>query len=165
MTKPSFTHYFYAADGHLKLWLGGCTVVSAITGGYIEYNKLSPLLTWVVLAESLFFIAVFAGLGYLLALIPATFVFGPMYYSRGLKNGEPFQSGDTVHILVGPYKDSIAIVYKATDQYPEAGWHRIYVRLGEMAKKDGQDVFSSTEILRISPKNGAAKNGAKDQYE
>jgi len=72
-----------------------------------------------------------------------------LYYERAIKNGEPFRKGDTVHILVGSYRDRTARVVSACDVYPYAGGHFVTVDLGERVEV-GQNVFESTEIMRIS---------------
>lgn len=95
---------------------------------------------WILLA---------ALLGLFVGLLVGWPIIGPLYYDRSRKNGEPFQRGDMVQILVGPYSDRIAPVTDAFDIASFAGGHRVRVDLGADAKGCG-NVFRSHQVLRIS---------------
>lgn len=59
-------------------------------------------------------------------------------------NGAPFHVGDTVHILVGPYRGREVRVY---DVWPTRG--QVRVELGEYEEKEIKDVFGWYEICSI----------------
>jgi hypothetical protein len=89
-------------------------------------------------------------LGYFAAILLGWFVLGPLYYDRSVQNGEPFHEGESVHILVGPYRGRIARVSKAWDVAPWAGAHRVQVDLGATEREQGQDVFRSYQVCRVA---------------
>ena len=74
---------------------------------------------------------------------------GPLYHDRSVKNGEPFEVGDSVQILHGPHRDSIVPVIAIVDIGTFAGGHRVRVDLGGPEEED--EVFHSKDILRVSP--------------
>jgi hypothetical protein len=58
-------------------------------------------------------------------------------------NGAPFQVGDSVQILIGPYRDRVVRVYEI---WPSRG--QVRVELGEQAEKSVKDVFWNFEVCR-----------------
>jgi hypothetical protein len=67
----------------------------------------------------------------------------------GKVNGSPFDDGDWVRILIGPYRDLFACVYDA-DVWRGRG--QLRVRLGEEAGRGCADVFSIIQVRREDPK-------------
>ncbi|QEG33595.1 hypothetical protein [Bythopirellula goksoeyrii] len=149
MKKPSPIHYFVANEWPSKLWL------MVIPLGFVLWVVRScwPLLLrpsgW---PDPLLFIGcclLAALLGYFVGILIGWPILGPFYYSRSLKNGEPFQQGEMVHVLVGPFRDRVVRVLDSFDIAPWAGAHRIRVDLGTETKDD-ENIFSSIQILRVS---------------
>ena len=149
--KATKIHYFFAQGWLEKIWLIVFSSTFVIYGTFGEWGFIFSPTTWV---EMLFFLGgvfLYALLGYFVGIIAGWPIIGPIYYNRSLKNGEPFHKGETVQILVGPYRDSIVSVIKAWDAAEYAGGHRIHVDLGSELE-DNEIIFTSTEILRVSPK-------------
>lgn len=140
---PSRAQYFFARPWLSNAWLIAvplvCIVIAVRAAGTIsetfsEWSLLLPFFGVVSLA---------AFLGYFLALLLGWFVFGPLYYARGLKNGAPFHEGDLVRVLVGPHRDRVVRVYEVWESRDE-----VRVELGEQERKDVTDVFSPYQICR-----------------
>jgi hypothetical protein len=80
--------------------------------------------------------------GWLASIIPAWFVFGPMLYSQGIENGGPFVPGDTVRIIAGKHRGTVARVYRT-------GQHEtVRVELGGAEREQYTDFFSAYELVR-----------------
>jgi len=149
MKKPNPIHYFIANE-----WPSKVLVVAFPAGVVIWVGQLCwPLIrhptSWIDPFQFIGCCLLAALFGYF-ACIPFGWVLlGPMYYSRSLRNGEPFQHGDMVQILVGPFRDRIVRVLNSFDIAEWAGAHRIRVDLGTETKGD-ENVFQSIQILRVA---------------
>jgi hypothetical protein len=153
--KASRIHYFFAEDWPVKIWLTAVLVLFVLGSAFIFWPLLVSPTRWT--DPFLFFGCVLLAvpLGWLVASLIGWFVIGPLYYDRGLKNGEPFHQGDTVQILTGPHRDRVVWVVNAFE-------HAVHVDLGE-ASEDGEDVFASIEVLRVSSELSENDNGWKLQ--
>ena len=60
-------------------------------------------------------------------------------------NGGPFKTGDTVQILVGPYRHRTSQVY---EEWRER--EQVKVDLGETAKEKVEDIFSHNELVKAN---------------
>ena len=147
--KPARIHYFIAQQWPTKIWLTAIPSAFVVGAAYSSWEFLVSPIGWTDRLLFLGFSLVVAILGYLIGFVVGWPLLGPMYYDRSLKNGEPFHEGDMVQILVGPYRDCIVRVIEAFDYAAYTGAHRVRVGLGTDAE-DGEDVFRSIEILRVS---------------
>ena len=147
--KPSRIHYFVAAQWPSRIWLTAFPAASFAWSASLCWPLLVSPTKW---TDPLVFFGcalLAAALGFFVSIIVGWPILGPMYYDRSLKNGEPFHTGEMVHILVGPHRDRVVPVVEAFDFADYAGAHRIRVDLGENAKET-ESLFSSHEILRVS---------------
>lgn len=82
------------------------------------------------------------GLGFFLALPVGWIVIGPLCRIQAWRNGAPFEPGDCVRVLVGPYRGRITCVREL--------WQgdRLRVALGPEADHAFKDIFSPTQLLR-----------------
>ena len=80
--------------------------------------------------------------GWFASIIPGWFVFGPLLYSQGIENGGPFVPGDTVRIIAGKHRGTVAKVY-GTGQY-----ETVRVELGKVEREQYSDFFSAYELVR-----------------
>jgi hypothetical protein len=147
--KPSKVHYFFAEEKPVKLWMRNGQLVGVFLSARACHPTLELFGEW---SGSLRFIAVLV-LGWLLghcaACLIGWFVLGPLYFDRSCDNGEPFQQGDLVHILVGPHRDRVVPVRKAWNIGDYAGGHRVSVDLDEVWT-DGEEVFPSYQVLLVA---------------
>jgi len=147
--KASRLQYFFAGNWPSKIWVFGGPWLCVIATG-ISLRPISAYFgDWFSALTFVGIVCLALILGYFVSILSGTFVLGPLYYNRSLKNGEPFHEGDVVQILVGPYRDRVAKVYKVWDLASWAGAHRVRVDLGEKEKTESRDVFSSYQIFRI----------------
>ncbi len=98
-----------------------------------------PAALWAVVVAIVSWMA-----GVLGAALVGWLVLGPIYYGRTIANGGPFQIGDTVQVISGPFKDRVARVY---DSWRE---NAVCVELGEEAKAAYRDVFGGHQLLLVS---------------
>ncbi len=147
--KASRIHYFFAQGWPAKIWLTAFLVLFVLGSASIFWPLIAFATNWT--DPLLFFGCVLAAvpLGWFVGILIGWPVLGPLYYDRSLKNGEPFHQGDTVQILAGPHRDRIVRVVSTFDIGNYAGAHRVRVNIGE-AVEYGQDVFESTQVLRVS---------------
>ena len=143
--KPSKLQYFFATERPMKIWLVGVPLLF----GWMAVSSCCPFdSSGILLSIGIILVSVI--LGFFVSIFAGWFVFGPLYYDRSRKNGEPFHEGDMVQILVGQHRDQVVRVYRALDIASYAGAHRVYVDLGEEAKKSGRDIFKSYQIVRVA---------------
>jgi len=141
--RASRLHYFYAENWPLKLWFVALPLLFvgiSVHEGSISHAVLED---WRSLLWLTGYVVVWLLLGLFSALLLGWFVLGPHLFSRGIKNGAPFRSGDLVEILSKPYRGRVARVYSE--------WQSGSVRvdLGADAKAGFDDIFSTTAILRV----------------
>jgi hypothetical protein len=141
----SVIQYIFAHNWPFKAYLS----VAAIVGVVVAVTVCQPS------------IAIFSDRSYLLVFVvslllaPVLFVFlalpffwilvGPLYYIRARLNGAPFRVGDSIRILVGPYRGRVVQIYDVWDSR-----HQVRVDLDAETKIDVTDVFSFTQICRES---------------
>ena len=78
-----------------------------------------------------------------IASVPAAWVlFGPILMAQGEQNGGPFQPGDRVRIIAGPFCGRVAQV--------DTHWQHETVRvdLGDEPRRKYQDIFAAYQLLR-----------------
>lgn len=151
--KPTWAHYFFAQEWPARIWMSMFPISFGTIAAILGWLTLEFLRSWTEVLLFAAYVGLVAALGWFVGILVGWFVLGPLYFDRSIKNGEPFQPGDLVHILVGPYRDRIARVYSTFEVGSFAGAHRVRVELGERKKDDWKDVFSSYQILRISTPN------------
>lgn len=142
--KASRAHYFFAQEWPAKIWLAAFALLSAVITASQCWGILG--VSW---ASSLIFVGLVllgALLGYFVGFLVGWPILGPIYYGRGLMNGEPFHPGEMVQILVGPHRDRIVQVMETYD-HGYAGGHLVRVDLGT----DEDNFFRSIQILRMEP--------------
>jgi len=141
--KPSRAQYFFARRWLFNAWLIAVPLLCMIVAVRAAGTSSATLAQWPTLLRLCGLVLLASLLGYFLALLLGSFVFGPVYYARGQRNGAPFRNGDLVHILVGPHRDRVVRVYEVW-----ASRDQVRVDLGELERKDVVDVFSYFEICR-----------------
>jgi hypothetical protein len=146
--KASRIHYFFAENWPAKIWLTAFLVVFLLGSVHIFWPLLAFSTKWTDLLLFFGYVLLAVPLGWCIGILSGCFVIGPLNYYRSLKNGEPFHQGDTVQILTGPHRDRIVRVVSVFDIGYYAGAHRVRVDLGETGEA-GEDVFESTEVLRV----------------
>lgn len=149
MKKPSPIHYFVANEWPSKIWLVAFPTGFVVWVVHLCWPLLLQPTTW---TDPLLFVGcclLAALLGYFVSIPFGWPILGPMYYSRSLRNGEPFQHGDMVQILTGPFRDRVVRVLNSFDIAEWAGAHRIRVDLGTETKDD-ENVFRSIQIMRVA---------------
>lgn len=144
MMKPTRMQYFFAQDWPLKFWFVGVMVFAAIAAGCACQPSLALFKDWHFLVLFIFAILVAPVFAFFLSLPITWLIVGPFYYARAKLNGAPFQVGDHVQILAGPHRDKIGKIYSAW----QGGTFR--VELGSEAEKSYKDVFSETQLVRIT---------------
>jgi hypothetical protein len=137
------SYQYILATGWLPVcwqWIWAiCAVCLAIS---ISKASLDSMTAW----ENVFSLSLVVVLSFLIgwfaAVIPGWFVFGPLLYSQGIENGGPFVPGDTVRIIAGKYRDTVARVYGK-------GQHdTVRVELGKTEREQYADYFSAHELVR-----------------
>lgn len=134
--KPTPLHYFFAQDWPLKICL------AVFTFGFAAGATRLVGPPWDNLAAAIT-VGAAIPLGLLIGFLSWAVFLTPLYRRRARINGAPFREGDTVRILSGRYRGTVAEVYAV---WLERGQFR--VDLGEDARKKVEDVFSPTDVLR-----------------
>lgn len=144
MKTPTRLQVFYASSWPMRLWYFGISsllVSVSIAAGWAgpwpwqDANNLFVFGVVIVLSWAL---------GMLLAAFPGGLLMGPLLHSRGIENGGPFEVGDRVQILWGPYRGNLATV----DEVAQHGGLCVKV-LGE-GKECQRWVCSAEQLLRES---------------
>jgi hypothetical protein len=140
--RPSAVQLFVAHDGPGRVLrtLGACSAVvvaSRSCAASLEFGQLD-LLLWCGAVLVLAFLA-----GWVIAFLASWPIVGPLYYSQGLKNGAPYQNGDSVLILVGAHRHRVVTVYDVWSERDQ-----VRVQLGEREHEDVTDVYSFIEVCR-----------------
>lgn len=133
----------FAKNRPFEAWLLFGSVLGAVLTGFACEPSFFALEHWwfpILLAGS---ISVGAITGFFCALVSAPFFLTPLYRLRAIRNGAPFQQGDDVRVLTGPYRDVIGRVYEV---WTDRGQLRI--DLGKEARRSLEDVFSFVEVSR-----------------
>ena len=136
--------YFYAKNWPMKIWFTVIPSLFLIFALYFCEPTTALFNDWRNLMHFIFIILITLLLGFFSSFLFGWFVLGPLYYNRGLKNGGPFQEGDVVKIITGPYRDKVVNVYSS--------WQgdSVRVMLGQSEKEKFQDIFSSTQLIRVN---------------
>jgi hypothetical protein len=136
------------------VWFSTISLTAAVSCLATSGFRIEHLTDWVLVCWYVLIGIVAGAFGFVLGVFPGVLLLGPLFHARGLSNGAPFHEGDTVQIIAGPYQGIVARVY--------SGWQgdSVRVELGAAAQKAYEDVFSPTEILRVtSVEPNAASNG------
>jgi hypothetical protein len=143
--EPTRVQYFYAGKWPTRLWRCAFQAISIVgwwhsTG--LPWFSTGDATTLLLAIGSL---VLFVALGHFVAVLVGWFVLGPVYFDRMLKNGGPFQPGDTVLVLSKPHRGCVARVYQV--------WQgdAVRVELGDQAKGQLADIFQPIELLRVQP--------------
>jgi len=151
--KPTLTQRFYASRWPCLIWFGGLAFLAAVLSVWGAGFELGFLRNWKMIGWYSLLSIITGALGYFLAIFPGMFFIGPLLHGRGLINGAPFEKGDRVQIIGGRFDQTQSEVC--------SGWQgdSVRVSLGDEAAERFQDVFSPTQLLRISnTEQGAAPN-------
>jgi hypothetical protein len=139
---PTKAHYFFAQKWPIRVWTAGAMLISALAAAGACDPGMGTLTDWITLRSMAWAVVIALLLGWFSSILIGWLVLGPIYFRRALKNGAPFEVGDRVRILAGPYRDRICRVY--------ALWQGCAVRvdLGEWEQRKLRDIFSPTQLLR-----------------
>ena len=110
MKTPTRYEFFYASPWPTRLWYGGISSLLMLISVSVGWAGPWP---WTDSGKPLVFFYVIGlswALGVLLAAFPGGLVMGPLLHSLGIHNGGPFEVGDQVQILWGPYRGRLATV-------------------------------------------------------
>ena len=88
-----------------------------------------------------------SGLGFFLFLL--FFGWLVIHFARRI-NGAPYQVGEHVAVLAGPYAGRISTIYEICQG--QGGQSLPRVELGEEARKKHHDLFDEHRLLRMSPR-------------
>jgi hypothetical protein len=135
--------YIFAKDWPMKVYFA----LAGLVGVWVAVSACQPSLLmfrdWHFLLLFLVAIVIAPFLGFFLS-VPVAFIFlAPIYHLRAKLNGAPFQIGDHVRVLAGPYRDSIVQVYAVWTER-----NQVRVELDAQAKTDVKDVYSFTQVCR-----------------
>ena len=129
--KPSFIRYVFAHGLKVSMGLGGLALAALVVrlcGGFSVWTAISVVLV--------------LPLGFMLGF----FVVWPFILYFGSKlNGEPFQNGELVYIIVGRFRDCTGRI--------DTAWKKrnsVFVDLGEQTKENRPHEFWSNEICRAT---------------
>jgi hypothetical protein len=143
--KPSPMQHIFAKDWPTKAYLSLLGIISIVVSifafGRGSFPAISVLSDW----HFLLLILLCSPLVFFGLLRATSFVLNPVYDLGAKLNGAPFHVGDSVRILVGPYRGRVVRIYSV--------WHerrQICVDLGEQAKNDSTDTFLFTKVCRES---------------
>lgn len=142
MRQPTRLQIFFAQNWPIRAWLTITPVIVVVLAVNACEPSLALCQSWQAVGFYLIVLIISPLLGYFGAVLAGVFIFGPMYYSRGLLNGAPFKEGDVVQILAGPHRGSVTTVYSC--------WQgdSVRVRLGPKEEEEFKDVFQPTQLLR-----------------
>lgn len=140
---PSQVQYFFARRWLSNVWLIALPLLCTIIAVRLAGASIATVTQWSSILWLVGIVFLASLLGWFSALLLGWFIFGPIYYARGQKNGAPYCKGDLVHILVGPHRDRVVRVYEVWESRDQ-----VRVELGEHERKDTSDVFSLFEICR-----------------
>lgn len=146
--RASKVHYFYAQDWPARIWLTSFSLGFAVVAAYLCWPLIASFSSWAHLVLVLICVCVAGILGRYAGTLLGLPVIGPLYFERSLDNGEPFQEGDLVQIIVGPHRDKTVRVKSTFEVGEYAGAHRICVDLGQDVSEE-DSLFTSLQILRI----------------
>ena len=133
--KPSFLNYFFAHAAAVAAF-GGAAFLSFV----VLWETAPALLGGVAPLPSLLAIIISIPLGMILGYL----LFGyPLFFIGRIVNGGPFREGDSVRILVGPYKDRVVRIYEVWSER-----NQIRVDLGKPSEAAYSDVFSVLQVCR-----------------
>jgi len=143
MKKPTAVQKFFANDWPLKIWL----TFGAFAALFWAITACEP--SWAILADRISLVVLVAivimspVLGLFVAAILGAFFLPPIFRLMVHLNGGPFELGDTVQVISGPYSDHISQVY-AFGQGDS-----ICIHLDEGKNKAWNDTFSPWQVLKI----------------
>jgi uncharacterized membrane protein YeaQ/YmgE (transglycosylase-associated protein family) len=150
--KPTRLQHVFADERPALLWF--VVVPMLVTWGSLADTRMADLQNWrgILATIGLGIVGFLAGL--FIAAAAGWMVLGPLDYSRGLKNGGPFEVGDEVMVLSHSHRGKIARIYST--------WQHDTVRvdLGPEAKESFKDIFGASALLRVSAR--AARAPAKE---
>ncbi len=144
-------HYFYARKWPVWLWMIliplSCTVLmSGLLGSPPSLSPLTPEAKSYVLLLALAWMFGWAG-----GALVGPFILGPIHHHRAQLNGAPFQTGDLVQVLVGPYRGRVTRVLEPLD-----GQGLVKVDLAQQAQRSWKsrfwcgNRFEETQLLKIT---------------
>lgn len=140
---PSRLQYFFAQPWLSNTWLVTVPSICVVVAVRASGASFASLTDWSSALWLVGIIALAFPFGYLLALVSGCLVFPPLFRRCGLRNGAPFQKGDSVRILVGRNRDKVVRVYEVRES-----WNQVRVALSEQDQKNETDVFSDYEVCR-----------------
>lgn len=142
--NPTPLQRVFASKWLIRIWFSATSmatmVVCLATAGF----RFGHVTDWRQVGWYFLIGIISAALGLMLGVFPGVFLLGPLFHARGLSNGAPFHEGDTVQIITGPHRGTVTRVYS------EWQGDSVRVELGVAAQDTYEDVFSPTEILRIT---------------
>lgn len=145
MVAPQVTwrQKLLASDWLPRLWTLGVSV--AVTGWtLLEIDPGSEVWSDLAATARVLLSCAIAFLLGSIASVPVGWVlFGPLLMAQGEENGGPFQPGDHVRIIAGPFRGRVAQVYSS--------WQHETVRvdLGDEPRRKYQDIFAAYQLLRV----------------
>jgi len=133
----------FAKNRPFEAWLLFGSVLGAVLTGLACELSFSALEHWWFSALLAGSISVGSVAGFFCALVSTPFFLSPLYHLRAIRNGAPFEQGDDVRVLTGPYRDVIGRVYGV---WKDRGQLRI--DLSKEARRSFEDVFSFVQVSR-----------------
>jgi hypothetical protein len=134
---------FFADNWPIRLWLAVVPLAAPAAVCWFADPLPWALAHWLNAALFAGLLALAWCAGWFAALVPGWFVLAPLYFSRGLSNGAPYQVGDCVRVLARRQRGRVARVYEVWGERDQ-----VRVELGEEARARFEDVFSYHEVCR-----------------
>ncbi len=88
----------------MKLWLSAWTLATTMIAISTCEPSRALLSDWRILLAFVMVVIISPVLGFFLGVLAGSVMLPPLYELREWMNGGPFKTGDSVQILIGPYK-------------------------------------------------------------
>jgi uncharacterized protein (DUF58 family) len=153
--KPTRAQLFFASAWPDRIWFTAGALAVNIPVAVVCADSLHPLSAWWNFVQFAWLVLLALLLGLFLALFPGWLVVGPLYYSREVANGGPFEVGDRVRILSLPHRGRVSRVYSSWQG------NSVRVELGAKEKEELKDIFCPNQLLRVESAETDAPTGAR----
>lgn len=145
--QPTRLQYFVAENWPARIWIvvvPGLITLAFIFRCWLVFSH--PFDGWNLLHALIIVILAWL-VGFFTAIVSGWCVLGPYYFHRSEINGAPFQIGDRVRILAGPYRDQIREIYEIWTSR-----NQVRLNLGAEAKDQFTDIYGYIAVCRCSDK-------------
>jgi len=142
--KITLAQRAFASRRLFPVWITFATVLCVVYAVRVTGTYPASLTDWRGLLLLLGAVVLGGLLGPPVGVLTAWFVLGPIAHAQAVANGAPFSVGDRVVVISGPHRGKTLSIYEVWDRGD------VRLELGESARSDFSDRFSSTEVFRAS---------------